>query len=540
MKCFRGKCGWTEGFRLKNEQGPKTYRKPEVRHADIEAKAPDWLYEWFAARKIRSGIVDRFGVYVAPKWFSKEIGEADAIVFPFFWKGEVINRKYRHPVHKRPQAQEKDALPTLFNADIIPDNLEEVIWVEGEPDVMAIAECGVYNVVTLKDGAPPEGSSRNDSRLDALGTHAEALAKVKRFVLAGDTDVPGRALREALASRLGRHRCWIVDWPDGCKDAGDVLMRLGPDAVTQALAGAQPYPIAGVQRVVPGTLERLYERPAPGVMGTGMYPVDKVLKLPMEGRLIIVTGYPGGGKSSWIRSVMIHTAEAHDRRWGVFSPEMQPWEDFVAECAEVRTGKTFRYIPGYQQLSKEERAEANDWMFDRVTMLVLDAARQRPTLDWLLETAEALVLQYGMTDFLIDPWNHVDHSRALGMTETEFIGAGLQRCASFGLRFGCNMWISVHPAKPMPTTGAAKGAPPGPYDCHGSAHWFNRADIGITVHSPSPGQAEVHRWKARKMRHWGGTQKSAALDFDHNLGRYSTPVTVLGDEPVAKPFSETD
>ena len=119
----------------------------------------------------------------------------------------------------------------------------------------------------------------------------------------------------------------------------------------------------------------------------------------------------------------------------------------------------------------------------------------------------------GVTDLLIDPWNEIDHSRPSGISETEYIGRCLQRLKAFGLRHGCNVWlIAAHPAKPQPTKNGERrkaDQPRARYDISGSAHWFNRADLGFTVHSPNPGSGrgafvEIQVWKemgeARRCR----------------------------------------
>jgi twinkle protein len=64
------------------------------------------------------------------------------------------------------------------------------------------------------------GSARLCLRLDALKA---GLSKVKKFVWCGDMDGPGRSLRSDMAKILGVARFWFVDWPEGCKDANDVL-----------------------------------------------------------------------------------------------------------------------------------------------------------------------------------------------------------------------------------------------------------------------------------------------------------------------------
>jgi hypothetical protein len=58
-----------------------------------------------------------------------------------------------------------------------------------------------------------------------LDADAEVLDAAKKIVIAVDNDAPGRRLEDELARRLGRERCWRVEWPVGCKDANDVLVK---------------------------------------------------------------------------------------------------------------------------------------------------------------------------------------------------------------------------------------------------------------------------------------------------------------------------
>jgi twinkle protein len=218
---------------------------------------------------------------------------------------------------------------------------------------------------------------------------------------------------------------------------------------------------------------------------------------------------------------MVHTATNHARKWAVFSPEMQPWEQFAASCAEVYVGQPFYPDHERRGMSDAEIADAEAWLADRITMLVCDAEDQAPTVDWILERARAAVLRDGATDFLVDPWNEIDHSRPDGVTETEYTGRSLQRFKAFALRHGCNVWVICHPAKPLLKNGE-KAAVPTAYSISGSAHWFNKTDLGLTVHSPKENVAEVHVWKARFRRH-GRHPSSATLDYDPITGRYATP-----------------
>ncbi len=531
-QCWRGKCD-AEPFGARVHDAPPAERSDRPRRqarpappASAEAAncRPDWLYDFFAKRNIGAKTVVDLGIYAGKRRFVKDGPESDCIVFPYVFNGVVVNRKYRHYPDKHPQAQEFEALPTLYNVDAVGADPFEVTIVEGEPDVAAMRECGVH-AISLKDGAGGGG----EARFEGLKTHEQLLTNVRRFVLAGDNDAPGLLLREELARRLGRHRCVLAVWPEGCKDACDVLRLHGPSAVLGALGDAQPYPISGLQTIGPGTLRRLRGLPPPAVMATGAAATDAAFRFPTEGRLIVVTGYPSSGKTAWTRFVMVHTAADSRRRWAVFSPEMQPWELFAAECAEVWAGKPFYPVPGVARMTDDDVDGAERFLSDRVTLLVCDSEDEAPTLEWIIEHARAAVLRDGVTDLLIDPWNEIDHQRG-AMSETDYIGRCLQRLKAFGLRHGCNIWIVAHPAKPQPLKPGEKRTAPGPYDLYGSSHWANKTDLGVTLHSPEAGRAEVTLWKSR-FRRWGTRGAVAVLLFDAITGRYASPPS---DEPAAE------
>lgn len=532
--CHRATCGWTDAVVigepakvLKFARPAQPARKPEP-IPEHQQQRTDRLYEFFQKRGISRGTVDKFGCFLTTHFFDKKgdhpAGIYPAVAFPYRFGGEVVNRKYRSP-HKQ-LAQERDPLHTLFNVDSLIDD-EHAIIVEGETDCMAVDEAGWPQVVSLKDGAPDklraedDPKRQNDRRYHALATHADRLAKIQKFYLAGDMDEPGLMLREELARRLGRNRCWIVTWPEGCKDANEVLMKFGPNAASDAIMAAKPYPIEDVQEITGQLLDEYLERYSPRTMTTGITALDQILKLPTEGRLIIITGMPNAGKSQVLMAVMMHLLDREGRRFLVFSPEMQPWEEFSILCAQVLVGKPARRPAGWQEgdplMSRDERIAAGDFMNERIRFLCSDAEDKAPTLEWILDRGSQSALRLGITDLVIDPWNEIAHQRG-NMTETDYVGRALQMAKAFAYRHGCNVWIAVHPTKLHPAKPGEEVPAPGPYDISGSANFPNKADIGITVHTPKD-ITQISLWKTR-FRRWGRKGTSVELRFSHISGRY--------------------
>lgn len=58
----------------------------------------------------------------------------------------------------------------------------------------------------------------------------------------------GEALAEELARRIGKHKCYRVRWPDGIKDANQMLVERGIEQLRACINNAEEYPVEGLQR----------------------------------------------------------------------------------------------------------------------------------------------------------------------------------------------------------------------------------------------------------------------------------------------------
>jgi twinkle protein len=93
-----------------------------------------------------------------------------------------------------------------------------------------------------------------------------------KVILVTDSDEAGEALREELARRIGRAKCYSVTYPEDCKDANDVLKKYGEDAVKALVQGAEPMPLEGVYTVddYKVDVKHLYSNGMMGGLSTGM------------------------------------------------------------------------------------------------------------------------------------------------------------------------------------------------------------------------------------------------------------------------------
>lgn len=226
--------------------------------------------EWFAARKISPQTLFRNQITEREVCMSSKQPDTElAIVYPSIYKGQSIGAKYR--TLDRRWSQSRQFQTVWYGVDDI-DGQNTVIIVEGEMDKLSLEEAGFTNVVSVPNGAPnkvkngplPEHSA--DKAFEYVWNCWEELQQASCILLGTDNDLPGHALAEELARRLGRERCRRINWttdtdhnpshsmqgPGRCimhKDANDILIQEGPEALKWCVTNLQPLPLEGPYRV---------------------------------------------------------------------------------------------------------------------------------------------------------------------------------------------------------------------------------------------------------------------------------------------------
>jgi len=399
--------------------------------------------------------------------------------------------------------------------DIITDGL---IWVEGEMDRLSIETAGYRSCVSVPDGAPAVTSKNYAAKFSYLDTAQDILEKVEKHFLAVDADAPGQRLQEELTRRLGAEKCYVVRWPDGCKDANDTLVKHGAGAIVDAINAARPAPIEGIITAgdcVDSLAARYEEGPRRGV-STGWACMDYFYTV-RAGEWTAVTGIPGHGKSEWLDALAVNVALAEGWRFGVCSPENQPIEEHIQKLAEKYIGKPFYQTPGSVRMSRLEMEAAREWIDDHFTFIL----PEEPRLDCVLGLAKAMVRRNGINGLIIDPWNEIEYSREAGMSETEHISKCLTKIRRFARTHAIHIWVVAHPTKMQKDKDTGKYLPPTLYDISGSAHWRNKADNGITVYREIGENTNKVKVVIGKIRFKiVGRPGQTELRYDYITGRY--------------------
>ncbi|XVF74992.1 hypothetical protein PTKIN_Ptkin13bG0153500 [Pterospermum kingtungense] len=544
--CFRAKCGWkghTKAFadaKSSFESLSQVSKVKVKRHITVESlqlePLCDQVIGYFAERMISAETLKRNAV------MQKKVGNEIAIAFTYWHKGDLVNCKYRD-ITKR-FWQEKDTKRIFYGLDDI-DNASDIIIVEGEMDKLAMEEAGFRNCVSVPDGAPPSVSEKEvpaeeqDTKYQYLWNCKEYLKKASRIILATDGDIPGQALAEELARRLGRERCWRVRWPkkndvDYFKDANEVLMYLGPSVLKDVIENAELYPIRGLFnfRDFFDEIDKYYHRTLGYEFGvsTGWRALDELYNV-VPGELTIVTGVPNSGKSEWIDALLCNLNESVGWKFALCSMENKV-RDHARKLLEKYVRKPFFDAScgtSGQRMSVEELEEGKKWLSDTFYLIRCEDD-SLPNVKWVLDLARAAVLRHGVRGLVIDPYNELDHQRPVSQTETEYVSQMLTLIKRFAQHHSCHVWFVAHPRQLHHWI----GSPPNLYDISGSAHFINKCDNGIVVHrnrNPEAGPVDQVQVCVRKVRNKiVGTIGDAFLSYDRVTGVYMDI-----NEPQKKP-----
>ena len=350
------------------------------------------------------------------------------------------------------------------------------IIVEGEIDALSIYECGIHNVVSVPNGASVKG----EINLEYLDNCWQYFENKERIILFTDNDEVGIKLRDELSRRLGRDKCLIITFPEGCKDANDVLLKHGKLMIQSMIEQAKPYPIEGITSVedVYDQVLDYYINGYPKGFEAGIGEFDELISF-SGGQMTIVTGSPGSGKSEFIDYISTSLSRRHNWKWGVCSFE-NPTAFHVTKLMEKFCGLSFNFRKDVShRMAEQDFKEAiifTDDYFKFINIAQVDV-----TMGGILAKMTELVLKTGVKGIIIDPWNYIEHKIPAGYTETQYVSECLSLVREFALKTDTHVFIIAHPKKLMKDNNGQFPVAT-MYDISGSAHFFNKTDNGLSVH----------------------------------------------------------
>lgn len=445
--------------------------------------------------------------------------------FPYYdIDGRVVAIKYRRMDAKQFYS-EPGGLQIFYGLDRV-DPKSTLIIVEGEIDALSMLEAGISNVVSVPGGAPSEAVAEHSRKFDFL-MHSKALIdSTPRVILAVDNDGPGQVLASELARRIGREKCYTVEYPEGCKDANDVLREHGELVLRNLVTNAKALPVSGVYGLEDFESDywRIFNEGIRGGASTGWPSVDELFQI-VPGQLSIVTGTPGSGKSTVLDQIFVHLASREQWNFGLCSFENDR-EIHAGHLAELFIGNPNKgFFPGSAQMSREDASRGAAFVRNHFHFISFQDSDELPTIDWILDKARALVLRHGIRGLVIDPYNYVQGIAT--ENESKAISEMLTRIRMFAKTYQVHIWFVAHPTKLQRNKAGEIDAPKG-NEISGSSAWWAKADLGITVHRTAE-KTQVLTWKVRFR--WLGKIGMAELSYNPINGSFSEEAIDYRDLP---------
>lgn len=404
-KCFRSSCGitgnmvtlakdfdYTLSNGMETYKPRKQYRKLNQPKKKIETK--DDAVNYLESRGISKKIAEHYEITVHKD-------KPEILVFPFFDdSGELQFIKYRNSKFdpekdKNKEWCEIDCKPILFGMKQCDSNINTLVITEGQIDSLSVAEAGICNAVSVPTGA--KGFTWVPHCWDWMN-------KFDKLIVFGDNENGKITLLEDLKKRFNGI-VLSVQQKDykGCKDANELLIKHGKDAVRKAVECAKPIPIKQVKDLSDVDSVDIYSMPK---IPTGIKSLDTTLSGGFYyGQTIILTGKRGDGKSTLASQIIVNALE-YGKKVFAYSGELpgyffKRWLDMqaagsrniISQQQDDKTSKPF--------IRKSILEQINEWYRGRAFLFDNNASDDDEMED-LLKIIEESIRQYGIDLVVLD------------------------------------------------------------------------------------------------------------------------------------------
>ena len=459
-------------------QNADEYFKPKQRYRNLKKyPVPDTRQEavrYLESRGISSTITEKYNI-------TTRKDNEKIIVFPFFDEnGDMQFVKYRNTEPAEGQSKEfceTNCKPILFGMNHCDaDRNDVLIMTEGQIDSLSAAEAfaGNINAVSVPNGA---------KGFTWVPYCWDFLCRFKTLIVFGDCEHGHITLLEEMRTRFTGTVKYVREKDyRGCKDANELLLKHGKQAVVDAVMNAEPVknpkiiPLSEVKRVDPSKLEKI---------STGINSLDRLLGGFYFGQLIILTGERGLGKST-LGSQFITRAIGQNYITFCYSGELVDWmfRDWIdRQIAGKRNIEEISAENGYVSYRiKDDCVDMiSEWYEDKCLWYdngILQEADDALPEEKLLDTLENAIKQYGCRVLMIDNLMTAiedDMRSDIYRQQTQFV----KNLSTMAKHYKVIILLIAHPRK-------ASGYEFRNDDIAGSSNITNLADVVLRYAEPRP------------------------------------------------------
>lgn len=543
-------CGWkgnVRSFERKREQ--KNYEKPSKEYLQATALKEKTIEYCNKKRGLSLATLEKFMIFSREEYMPQTSAKENCICFPYFRDAELVNIKFRDA--KKNFKMVSGAELIFYNLHSLADKKKAIIT-EGEFDCMSLYECGFSQMLvdeTTGEVSPlseygvlsvPNGASKGSQRLDYLDNCADWFLGLEEIIIATDGDEAGKMLKDELVRRLGVERCRILAYPDQsivdvngnikrpCKDLNEVLLYFGKREVIDCVLKSASIPVDGIY-FVEDIFSSMFDNFKRGIQlapATHFRQLDEHFRW-KKGDLNLFTGYGNHGKTTFAIQLMLTKSMYDGWKWGIFSPENYPANDFYDDIIEMYTGKWLG------NMTDEEYVDACEFLNDHFYYVYPENSHDILSIH---DKFRYLILKKGVQGVMIDPFNQLDHLQKAFQREDQYLSEIFKDIKRFALLNNVCYNIIAHPKNPkydekkkLPVVDM--------YDLAGGAMWGNKMDNILSYYRPDYHEdknsttVQVYVQKIKRKR-TGGKLGSVDMQLIWSKKRYvETPSDIFYCDP---------
>jgi twinkle protein len=524
-----GESGLLNQFKTTKEIKP-VYQLPDKRNF---TKLSDEGLQIFTGRGITQEVV------IA----NKIVEEKDWIVFPYFENGVLTNVKKRSK-SKKDFRQWPEAKGIMFNFDRCKGQ-KDIIVCEGEFDGLAFEVAGFTNHTSVNQGAPNPQDKNIDKKLECLTNSYILFEEAETVYIAVDKDDNGQRLEEELIRRIGAEKCRVVTWDKKYKDANEVLLYEGKEALVKAIAEAKEVRVEGIWCLDDVWDDMLHQFRNGQKRGTTTYftELDKYWTW-RTGEVNIWTGYNNEGKTQFLLQLCLAKAMAEGWSFGIFSPENIPVGELYMDLIHSYIGKT---TDNFFDHVMKEPLFVEGAMFVKKHFFIVYPPKNF-TLEVIEEKFLHLIRRKGIRGCILDPYNMIEHQMKAGEREDLYISRFMSGLTRFSKENDVSMHLVAHQITPRPDE---NGNYPKPtiYNIKGGGTFGDKADNVLIVHRPNRGAnpqdttVDFYADKIKKQKLVGIPGHCEHITFERLTNRYFlkgfSAVEALRDKHILENTGQT-
>ena len=443
------------------------YHYPKYENGDMSQ-----VYDYLSKRGISKDTVDYLGITSDGKGnmcFNYYDPDDERLLMLKYRPARSINKK--NGDIKNWCQKGADTTNILFNMTRVkPEGT--IVLCEGELDCASFIEAGWYQCCSIPLG------SQNLKFIDECW---DWLSGFDTIIIAGDNDAPGKKFIKEACARLGAANTKYIEYPeryierdkDGkiiksikTNDANDILQTHGAGYLFNLVLQAKETPITSVAKM--SEIQELDVHEMDGIK-TGLKPLDKELMKIFTGGVMLVTGSPSSGKTTFLNQIVLSAMDS-DFPVFMFSRELLNgmslgWLNNVAAGRRNMHEINLHNGDSFYVVNNDAKTNIRDEYDDKLFIYKDEEGNDEESL---LKSMEMCAKRRGIKCFLLDNLMTISlntDENGEFHAQTEF----MNKLVRFSIEYNVIVIVVAHPRK------VASGQEMGLWDVAGSSNLVNLA-----------------------------------------------------------------